>query len=53
MGATGDSQLYFEYLESIGAAMLDDDGNYISDAISGAMCWCPITALDYADEAYE
>lgn len=53
MGATGDSQLYFEYLESIGAAMLDDDGNYISDAICGAMCWFPITSLDYANEAYE
>lgn len=53
MGATGDSDLYYEYLESIGAAMYDDQGNYISDAISGAMCWCPITSLDYADEAYE
>lgn len=53
MGATGDSELYFKYLESIGAAMYDDNGNYISDAICGAMCWCPITSLDYADEAYE
>lgn len=53
MGATGDSELYFGYLESIGAAMMDEEGNYISDAISGAMCWCPITSLDYANEAYE
>lgn len=53
MGATGDNELYFEYLESIGAAMLDEDGNYISDAVSGAMSWCPITSLDQADEAYE
>lgn len=53
MGSTGDSSLYYEYLESIGAAMLDNDGNYISDAIAGAMCWCPITSLDVADEAYE
>ena len=53
MGAAGDSKLYFDYLESIGAAMYDDDGNYISDAICGAMCWCPITSLDYANHAYE
>ena len=53
MGASGDSDLYYTYLESIGAAMLDKDGQYISDAICGAMCWCPITSLDTADEAYE
>lgn len=53
MGATGDSELYYEYLVSIGAAMFDRDGNYISDAITGAMAWCPITSLDYADAAYE
>lgn len=52
-GATGDSELYFDYLTSIGAAMKDESGNYISDAVTGAMCWCPITSLDYADEAYE
>ena len=53
MGATGDSELYYEYLTSIGAAIYDEEGNYISDAITGAMCWCPITSLDYANEAYE
>ena len=53
LGASGDSELYFDYLASIGAAMYDEDGNYISDSICGAMCWCPITSLDYADEAYE
>lgn len=53
IGASGDSELYFPYLESIGAAMYDADGNYISDAVTGAMAWCPITSLDYADAAYE
>ncbi len=53
MGATGDSELYYPYLESIGAAMTDDSGSAISDAVTGSMCWCPITALDEADEAYE
>ena len=53
MGATGDSELYYPYLESIGAIMTDDEGNSISDSVAGAMCWCPITNLDVADEAYE
>lgn len=53
MGATGDSELYTPYLEAIGAAMTDADGNPISDAVLGAMAWCPITSLDYADAAYE
>lgn len=53
LGASGDSELYFPYLESIGACMTYDDGTPISDAIFGAMCWCPITSLDHADEAYE
>jgi len=53
MGASGDSPLYYPYLESIGAAMYDANGQYISDAVTGAMAWCPITSLDYADEAYE
>ena len=47
LGATGDSELYTPYLETIGAV----SGN--SDAVTGSMCWCPITDLDYADEAYE
>ena len=53
MGASGDSYLYYPYLKSIGAAMVDKNGKYISDTIFGAMCWCPITSLDYTDEAYE
>lgn len=47
MGATGDSDLYTPYLEAIGAV----EG--VSDAVAGSMAWCPITNLDYADEAYE
>lgn len=53
IGASGDSALYTPYLESIGAAMTDASGNKLSDAVKGAMAWCPITSLDYADEAYE
>ncbi|HMK45923.1 MAG TPA: subtype A tannase [Methanocella sp.] len=53
MGASGDSKLYYPYLNSIGAATNYTNGTIISDAISGVMSWCPITSLDYADEAYE
>ncbi len=47
LGATGDSDLYTPYLKAIGAV----DG--VSDAVAGSMCWCPITCLDTASEAYE
>ena len=47
MGSTGDSSLYDVYLEEIGAV------TGVSDAVLGSMCWCPITNLDTADEAYE
>lgn len=47
LGASGDSSLYEPYLSAIGAV----EG--ASDAIYGAMCWCPITNLDIADAAYE
>ena len=47
LGATGDSELYESNLSTIGAVMTT------SDAVKGSMCWCPITNLDQADEAYE
>ena len=47
LGATGDSDLYTPYLEAIGAV------SGVSDAVAGSMCWCPITNLDTASEAYE
>ncbi len=47
LGATGDSEDYEPYLTVIGAV------SGVSDAVTGSMCWCPITELDYADEAYE
>lgn len=47
MGSTGDSSLYDAYLEEIGAV------TGVSDSVLGSMCWCPITNLDSADEAYE
>ena len=53
LGASGNSELYNPYLEDIGAAMVDKNGNTLSDAIEGSMCWCPITNFDTADGAYE
>lgn len=53
IGATGDAPQYTPYLESIGAAMKDASGKAISDAVAGAMCWCPITSLDIGNAAYE
>ncbi|MBP3241389.1 MAG: tannase [Oribacterium sp.] len=47
LGVTGDSALYDDYLEAIGAVM------GVSDAVLGSQGWCPITSLDSADEAYE
>ncbi|GGS60596.1 subtype B tannase [Streptomyces griseoviridis] len=46
LGASGDSQLYDEYLKEIGAA-------HASDAIFATGAWCPITDLEHADGAYE
>ncbi|WP_270456809.1 subtype A tannase [Allisonella histaminiformans] len=53
VGATGDSEMYMPYLSSIGALMKDSQGKLLSDAIDGAMCWCPITNLTQADLSYE
>ncbi len=53
LGATGDASGYNDYLTAIGAPMTDKNGNALSDAINGAMCWCPITCLIGADMAYE
>ena len=47
LGVTGDSGLYDDYLEAIGAIQ------GVSDAVLGSQSWCPITSLDSADEAYE
>lgn len=47
LGSTGDSEMYDAYLEDIGAVQ------GVSDSVAGSMCWCPITGLDSADEAYE
>ena len=53
MGITGNSDLFKDYLNNIGAAMNLSNGTEIKDNIKGSQCWCPITNLDTADAAYE
>ncbi len=52
-GASGDSELFAPYLAALGAATTDSSGKALSDAVAGAMCWCPITSLGSANAAYE
>lgn len=53
LGVSGDAAGYDDYLNVIGAPTEDSGGKKLSDAIYGAMCWCPITCLIGADMAYE
>ena len=47
MGASGNSTLYNDYFDLIGA------NKEHTDNVMGSMCWCPITNLDFGDQAYE
>jgi len=47
LGASGNSSLYNDYLNAIGAL------TGYKDNVLGSQCWCPITNLDQADAAYE
>lgn len=55
-------QTGLSYAESPADSSLETMGLFVpgayftgteSDAVKGSMCWCPITNLDVADEAYE
>ena len=47
LGASGNSNVYNDYLTAIGAK------SGYADNIYGSMCWCPITNLDQGDASYE
>ncbi|MGI6222634.1 MAG: hypothetical protein ACOYJG_03405 [Prevotella sp.] len=47
MGTSGNSTLFDDYFNLIGA------NTEHTDNVLGAMCWCPITNLDFGDQAYE
>lgn len=53
LGASGDAPDFQPYLDKIGAVTHDADGNEISDATFGSMCWCPSTSFETADAGYE
>ena len=53
MGSAGDAKLYTPYLEQVGAAMHDAEGETLSDAVFGSASWCPVTSFDTADASYE
>ncbi len=53
LGSAGDAEQYGTYLDKIGAATHDAEGNNLSDATFGSASWCPILSYDTADAAYE
>lgn len=52
-GAGGDCEDYLPYLNQIGAATCDAEGEDVSDALFGAAAWCPQTGFEVGDAAYE
>ncbi len=53
LGTAGDADAYEPYLQAIGAAMHDLEGEGLSDAICGVAAWCPQGVFGSADAAYE
>ena len=54
LGATGDSADYFPYLQEVGAAGIDAQGqSLISDGVYAVVAYCPIQDMGSADLAYE
>ena len=53
LGASGDAEGYLSYLEEIGAATHDVEGNPLSDAVYASYSWCPVLPVEDADAAYE
>jgi hypothetical protein len=54
VAASGNSPDYYPYLQEIGAAGIDANGNStLKDDVFATIAYCPITDLDHADLAYE
>lgn len=53
LGASGDASSYEPYLQSIGAATHDAQGEALSDGIAGSASWCPLTSCGAMGAAYE
>ncbi len=52
-GVSGASERYLPYLQALGAATHDAEGNDLSDDFFGLNLWCPMGAFSSADAAYE
>ena len=52
LGASGDSDLYYQKLATIGAISESNDGKHISDSINGTMCCSPIIDIDTIEKNY-
>jgi hypothetical protein len=54
LGATGDSADYLPYLQAVGAAGIDANGqSSLSDSVYAIVAYCPIQDMGSADLAYE
>ena len=52
LGASGDSDLYYSRLVSIGAVTENKEGKSISDSVNGAMCYGPVINLELEKNSY-
>ena len=53
MGTSGNAAAYASYLNAIGAATHDVEGNDLGDEVCGIATWCALEGLASADAAYE
>ena len=52
LGASGDSDLYYSRLVSIGAVTESKEGKSISNSVNGTMCYGPVINLELEDSSY-
>ena len=53
LGVSGDAPVFQPYLEALGAATHDIEGNDLSDGVYGLATWCTMGSFESADAAYE
>ena len=51
-GASGDSDLYYSRLVSIGAVTENKEGKSISNSVNGTMCYGPVMNMELEDSSY-
>lgn len=53
LGVSGNAEVYQPYLEALGAATHDAEGNELTDEVCGVAGWCTMGAFESSDSAYE